>query len=259
MHRNALIGAPSSVEPNALLETGIGERYRRWVTGRQPLFQRFLLPGFSQTAGAWNEVVDSVSPSELISCLEIPAAADFVSTARALAVDRSGIWAGYSLGGRLALQIAVDHPGQAESLLLVSTTPGITDPGERAERSRDDLELANWVEAHTSDEFLDRWLAQPMFAGLNRPRDHRLTSTELIADQLRTLGQGTQLPLWDRLAALDMPVVLMAGAKDAKYSQIAHQMASLIGANAEVHIVPGVGHALLEETPELVRALLLRL
>ena len=59
--------------------------------------------------------------------LEIPSAADFAATATALASNRVGVWGGYSLGGRLALQLAVGHPQAVTGLLLVSTTPGIAE------------------------------------------------------------------------------------------------------------------------------------
>ena len=53
-----------------------------------------------------------------------------------------------------------------------------------------------------------------------------------------------------------MPVVVAAGAEDAKYSAIADTMVSAIGDNATLHVVPGAGHALLEEAPGAIRLLL---
>lgn len=212
---------------------------------------RFLVPGFSQSAAAWKEAAIGVSGIHL---LDIPPAGSWHTTAEALAADRVGVWAGYSLGGRLALQIAVSRPHQVTGLLLVSATPGIIDPHNRAERRRADLELADWIEAHTVSEFLDRWLSQPHFAG--RPRTHRLDDPRAIAAQLRSLGQGAQAPLWHQLHALTMPVVIVAGSKDEKYASIARRMADLIGDNARLHILPDCGHALLEEAPDEVRTLL---
>lgn len=234
-----------------LVVTGMSERYRRIVATRYHPPTRFLIPGFSQTAGAWQAAIsglDGVVP------LEIPAAEDFAATARALAATRTGVWGGYSLGGRLALQIAVAHPEHVTGLLLVSTTPGIADPAERETRNRADLELADWIEAHTIDEFLDRWLSQPLLAG--RTRHHRRRDPRSIADQLRKLGQGLQPPLWAQLGSLQMPVTVAAGASDAKYSAIATEMVAAIGDNARLVIVPDAGHPLLEDAPGAIRSLL---
>ncbi len=216
----------------------------------------FLVPGFSQAGGAWSQVIDAAKVSA--QAVEIPTAPSFVATARTLAAGRAGAWAGYSLGGRLALQIALDYPDAVEALVVVSASPGIPDPQARAQRRRDDEALADWIESHDVAEFLDRWLGQPMFAGLDQEaaRRHRLQSTAAIAHQLQVLGQGAQHPLWDRLEELDQPVVVVAGAHDEKYASIARRAVAAIGPNADLHIVPGAGHSLLQEKPDAIAGIL---
>jgi 2-succinyl-6-hydroxy-2,4-cyclohexadiene-1-carboxylate synthase len=219
---------------------------------------RFFIPGFGQTAGAWDQVLRALDDGAEDRPLEIPRRATFRRTARALARDRSGIWAGYSLGGRLALQIALDHPSAVEALVLVSTNPGIADPEDRAVRRAEDEVRARQVETGGVDAFLTRWLSQSMFAELDpdAARRHRLESAEQIAHQLRTLGQGLQEPLWDRLSELAMPVTLVAGAEDEKYCAIAGQAKAAIGANASVSVVAGAGHNLLVAAPDRIASLL---
>src|SRR5262245_51008713 len=51
--------------------------------------------------------------------------------------------AGYSLGARLALGIAVKHPQRVARLTLVGVHPGLASQAERDERRRAD---ARWVE-----------------------------------------------------------------------------------------------------------------
>lgn len=216
----------------------------------------FLVPGFSQTAGAWERVVAALPDGGLAHALEIPAEESFVQTAHAIANAKAGVWAGYSLGGRLALQIALDYPGAVDALVLISTNPGIEDPTLRSVRQATDDDLAHWVESQGVEAFLDRWLAQPLFSHLENARLNRLDSGEAIAYQLRTLGQGAQEPLWDRLHELAMPVVVVAGDHDEKYTAIARRVGATIGANARLHIVPNAGHALLQEAPSAVADIL---
>lgn len=217
-----------------------------------------LVPGFSQTADAWSAVIESLPRPARTVPVTIPSGIGFVDAARDLAREHVGVWAGYSLGGRLALRVALDHPGRVAALVLISANPGVADADEREERKRRDEQLADWIERNGCDAFLDRWLAQPMFAGLDpiSARRHRLTSEAQLADQLRRLGQGAQQPLWERLAELRMPVKVVAGEHDHEYVGIARETAAAIGPSSELVIVPGAGHALVLERPEVIAALL---
>jgi 2-succinyl-6-hydroxy-2,4-cyclohexadiene-1-carboxylate synthase len=57
--------------------------------------------------------------------------------------------------------------------------------------------------------------------------------------------------VWHRLSELRMPVVLIAGERDQKYVTIAERMAERIP-NAQVVTVPGAGHAVHLEAPDLI-------
>jgi len=189
----------------------------------------------------------------------VPDRADFVATAAALDVG-PGDYVGYSMGGRLCLQLALDRPAVVPRLVLVSASPGIADDGERAARRDADERLAQEIERDGVDAFLERWLAQPLFAtlpperaGLDERRAHH--TVETLTSQLRTLGQGAQPSNWDRLGELRMPVLLVVGGLDAKYVDIAHRMAGAI-ADARVEVIPDAGHACHLEQPETVAHLL---
>jgi 2-succinyl-6-hydroxy-2,4-cyclohexadiene-1-carboxylate synthase len=214
----------------------------------------FLLPGFSQTPEAWADVVTALADRCSPTALAIPEGLAFKQTADRLAERGRGVWAGYSMGGRVALQIALDHPQQVDRLVLISATAGIADDLIRARRREHDDQLATWIEANGVEAFLDRWLSQPLFASIDRSaaRRHRLGSAPEIAEQLRLLGQGVQPPLWARLGELAMPVAVVAGESDTAYRSIAYELATAIGSNAGVTIIDGAGHALLVEKPAAV-------
>lgn len=161
---------------------------------------------------------------------------------------------GYSLGGRLCLRLALDRPDLVRALILVGASPGLHDGAERAARRASDAELAAGIERDGVERFLDRWLAQPLFATLPAERAghaDRLTNTAPnLAESLRRHGTGAQQPLWDRLPTLRPPVLLLAGAADAKFSALAHRMAAAIGPIARVALLPGAGHAAHLESPD---------
>ncbi len=221
-----------------------------------------LVHGFTQTRHSWAEVVAHLEDRFDVVTVELPGHGDashlrlgFVETARAIG-DIGGLatYAGYSMGGRLCLRLALDRPDLVRSLVLIGASPGLADPGERAGRRRSDAHLADDLEAAGTSDFLDRWLAQPLLA-TTRPRPEELAARRAnsatgLAYALRTLGTGSQEPLWDRLAELTMPVLLVAGEADAKFRSIAERMAESIGSTAATAWVHGAGHAVPLDQPE---------
>jgi len=221
-----------------------------------------LVHGFTQSADSWQPVIEALPRDFDTIAIEVPEGLDFLSTASGIgARGGPGTYVGYSMGGRLCLALALERPDLVHRLVLVSASPGIVDERERATRRTSDERLALDVERDGVDAFLDRWLDQPLFASL--PRDaariderRRANNVERITHQLRALGQGAQPSLWDRLPLLTMPVTLVTGAYDRKYTELAAQMAAAIGDGARTVVVPSAGHALHLEQPDALAAVL---
>lgn len=182
---------------------------------------------------------------------------DLVSLLQALGQPRAHVL-GYSMGGRAALQLALEHPEIVRSIILESASPGIEAASERDERVRGDHALAELIEREGVEAFVDRWERVPLFASQSSlppavqlaQREARLRSTAAgLAGSLRGLGAGAQPALYDRLGGLRMPVLLIAGALDEKYSRLAARMASAVP-SARVVVVAGAGHNVHLERPE---------
>jgi 2-succinyl-6-hydroxy-2,4-cyclohexadiene-1-carboxylate synthase len=239
-----------------------------------------LLHGFTQGPGSWDPVVSGLDPSYQIVRVTLPghgpegsasaaarlpfeAAAAVVADAVAeVAGPEPATWFGYSLGGRLALRVALDRPELVGALALLGATAGLEDALDRKARVEIDERLAAGLERKGVEAFVDGWLAQRLFSGLSRAaagvEERRQGTVEGLASSLRLLGTGIQEPVWDRLGELTMPVLLMAGEHDTKFSAIGFRLAAAIGDNAGISFVPGAGHAAHLERPASVTAILAR-
>jgi 2-succinyl-6-hydroxy-2,4-cyclohexadiene-1-carboxylate synthase len=227
-----------------------------------------LLHGFTQTARCWGPVLDDLAADHDVVRFDAPGhggssavRADLPTTAR-LVAEAAGpaVYLGYSMGARLALHVALDQPQVVRGLVLVGGTAGIEDPAERRQRVARDEALAARLRSDGVDTFLDDWLRLPLFAGLPgwaRFDDERRRNTaDGLASSLELAGTGAQEPRWDELGEIAGPVLVTAGADDARFAALARRMAAAVGADAEVALVPDAGHAAHLEQPERFVALL---
>jgi 2-succinyl-6-hydroxy-2,4-cyclohexadiene-1-carboxylate synthase len=168
---------------------------------------------------------------------------------------------GYSMGGRVALHVALAAPRRVLRLTLVASSPGIEDDAERAARRAADARLAEDLERRPYEELIERWRSQPLFAdeppqaGELARADQRRNDPLALAAVLRGIGTGEMQPLWSRLAQLTMPVAILVGERDEKFKALGRRMAELLP-RAELAVVPG-GHGLPLENPAAVAAALL--
>jgi 2-succinyl-6-hydroxy-2,4-cyclohexadiene-1-carboxylate synthase len=223
-----------------------------------------MLHGFGGTARHWDRVV-ALLDRERYSPLALELSeSDPLSLAGAIemigdAAPERFMLCGYSMGGRIALHVAAAMPGRVSRLVLLSTSAGTEDATERVARRESDAALARDIERGTINDFVARWSAVPLFAGdpdwvaAEIVEDERRLTTQQLADTLRAFGAGTLESLWDHLAALDMPVAVLAGARDAAYCRIGERLAGML-ANGRYEQVAGAGHRLALEAPAAVVA-----
>ena len=224
-----------------------------------------LLHGFSGTRRAWDGVVAHLDAERYRPvALDLPGHGElgglsgpitFAGCVQYVLAHVPPVFTlcGYSMGGRLALQVALAAPERVLRLVLIACSPGIEDPAERAARRRADRELADELERAPFEQFIERWRSQPLFAGeppqvgeLAR-EDQRRNDPLALAAVLRGIGTGEMEPLWGRLCDLAMPVTVLVGDRDAKFIEIGRRMAERLP-QGELVVVGG-GHALALENP----------
>ena len=231
-----------------------------------------LLHGFGQNGSIWDPVVSHMGKRVICapdlrghrnaSALRPISTETLVSDVLALAREMNApILAGYSMGGRVAMRAALAEPKLFSGLVLISTSAGIEDPQDRAERIERDEELAVALEETGHEGFETIWQQAPLWSGdVSRVMESAQSTRETtpaddLAASLRGFGSGQVAPVWSRLPSIALPTLIVCGGRDATYCRHAGRMTELIKA-ATLETIPGAGHSLPVESPaELAEAI----
>jgi 2-succinyl-6-hydroxy-2,4-cyclohexadiene-1-carboxylate synthase len=250
-----------------------GVRYHYEVVGEGPPL--LLLHGFSGSLENWAQHVrvfaqhfqvitldllghgKTDAPDDALRFAMDKAAADVVALLDCLDCAPLHLLS-YSMGGRLALYIALHYPDRTRSLILESASPGLERDEERTQRRISDEALAQQIDATGIPAFVDYWESIPLVHSQQqltqevrqRLRQQRLKNSATgLANSLRGMGTGAQPDLWPQLAELKLPVMLIAGNLDEKFLQINQRMAGQMP-QAQIQVIADAGHSTHLEAPE---------
>jgi 2-succinyl-6-hydroxy-2,4-cyclohexadiene-1-carboxylate synthase len=173
-----------------------------------------------------------------------------------LKIDRVTLL-GYSMGGRIALHTATRFAHRVKSLVLESASPGIEDDKERIDRAALDDLRAEQIEHKGVATFVEQWYNAPLFDSLHAKQEKLalLKQSRLVHDPhalaaaLRGLSVGRQPSLWQEIPRLDIPTLVITGASDMKYCDIADKMAALLPRSRQI-IIGNAGHNSHFEQPQ---------
>jgi len=238
-----------------------------------------FLHGFMGSSADWREVTAALGDRAFCIAADLPghgaslelppdaytiegATRAVIGTLDELEVDRPVV-AGYSMGGRLALFLALRYPERCAGLFLESASPGLESSAERAARRAADESKAKRLESEDLEAFLRDWYRQPLFASLAQDENllgrtidaRRRNDPGELALSLQEMGTGRQPSLWGELEDLAMPALAVAGGLDGKYAGISSRIAG-ISPQIESAVVPGAGHTVHAEIPAAYNSLL---
>lgn len=175
-------------------------------------------------------------------------AADLLALLEALQLERV-IAAGHSLGGAIALQMALDRPEKVAGLILIATGAKLS-------------VRADFLDALQSDPVnAAAILNEMMFGGQTAP-ELKAANLEL----LRAAAQALHGDFWaahtfdvrDRLGAVGAPALIMVGSEDVMTPPAYSQYLQTHLPNATLHQFAGTGHNVHLEQPNAVGVALRR-
>lgn len=253
------------------LAHGLHYELREGSSGdREPAL--LFLHGFMGSGQDWMEVVEAL-PERRCILVDLPGhglSADcpidchpMPRVARALVVVldelefEQCIPVGYSMGGRLALYLALAHPDRCGALVVESGSAGLDTEEERDNRRQWDESKASELERQGLDAFLEDWYRQPLFRSIGRDAarfaalmDRRRHNDPAgLASSLRFMGTGSQPSLWSQVAGIPFPWLAVAGELDPRYRKTLRDMVSH-SKKGRLVTIPDAGHNTHFENPE---------
>ena len=178
-------------------------------------------------------------------------AEDLYQLLRVLAIDRAVVL-GYSMGGRIGLQLAIDHPEAVKALILANSGVGAAPPAPEAVERR--KRLVAMLERGEAEAVAEQMTAASFSPGL-KERDpakfERYKAVKLRNDPQRFARVwgvvATASP--PNLSRLSCPVLIIAGEQDSFMPLGAARATHAAMPNSRLEILP-TGHAAAIEAPE---------
>lgn len=174
----------------------------------------------------------SSKPTESSRYAEKRQIEDIAKLTNHLSLSSPAVLYGYSMGGRLALKLVLNHPEIFDALILESANCGIQDETERRERRKQDQLWGRQIKNDFS-QFLSWWkdlelFESPLPSNIKEQRRYQKIQSEqtpeAMAASLGGFGAGAMQPACKELNKLELPVLLMAGSADQKYQRICSMM-----------------------------------
>ena len=228
--------------PNLVLIHGAGDNLNMWYH-QVPFFSKsyrvisYDVRGFGQTDSPAMEYSMSLFGEDTYQLM------------KALGVAE-GYFLGYSMGGRIALELAINHPEMVKTLILANSSIGLTPPSpESVERRRVTLELLEKGDMEKTAEMMTTNAFSPDFKSKNRSEFNRYMKVKLqnkpsgFALVMRALSAPPDI------SKVKCPVLLVVGDKDLSMGVEQGKQAQAAIPGAKLVILP-TGHAAAVESPD---------
>jgi pimeloyl-ACP methyl ester carboxylesterase len=226
-----------------------------------------LIHGLGYARWGWEPVVDGLAQSNEVVLFDnrgigesdAPAgpysvrlmAEDAVAVLDAAGLDRAHVL-GTSLGGMVALQVALDWPERVDRLVLACTTPGGSNAAPMPMRTVQLMQEAPTLPLDVAlRRFVENALGPDHDATLvERIMEHRRATAQPPAAWAAQAAAGAMFDAWDRVGEIRAPTLVLTGDEDAVVDPRNSQVLAERIPDARLEVFPGTGHLFFWDEPE---------
>ncbi len=221
-----------------------------------------LLHGWGMNADIWEGVVPMLAKHHRVTSVDLPGHGRSVdpggdcslpAQAKRIAdiLPPKSVLVGWSLGGLLALQVALAFPQRIKALVLVASGPRFVCTDDWPE-AMDGGVLRSFANALQSDftKTIKRFLAIQVLGSEQAREELRLLRERVFAHgepDRKALASGLDILMTadfrERLPQLQCPVLLLSGERDTLFPAQAARRTRALLADATLRVVQGAGHA----------------
>lgn len=228
--------------PTVVLVHGAGGTHLYWPSEvrRTPGYRVLAvdLPGHGKSAGRGFQSIEAYVEALLGWMQAIPL--------------HQAVFVGHSMGGAIALSMALDHGEHVSALGLLGSGARLRVHPEFLQRTANDTTLQSAIAMIVAQSFSDQ-----------APERLVELATRRMAETRRTVLHGDFIACdvfdeMERLEEIDKPCIVITGEQDRLTpTRYAQYLADSLP-NAELHVVPQAGHMVMLEKPQQVANLLKR-
>jgi 3-oxoadipate enol-lactonase len=178
-------------------------------------------------------------------------AEDAVAVLDAAGVERAHVL-GTSLGGMVALQIALDWPDRVDRLVLACTTPGSDSAAPMPEQT---VRLIQESPSLPREVAMRRGVENALAPGadqgmIDRIMEHRVATAQPLGAWLAQAAAGMTFDVWDRVCEIGAPTLVLTGDLDVVVDPRNSELLAASIPGARLELFPGTGHLFFWEQPE---------
>lgn len=256
---------------------GLSFHYLEWGEPTQPPLLCFH--GITQTAHSWDEVAAALATDYRVLCFDQRGhgdsdwaadgaytrqemAADIAAVSNALGLTRFFV-AGMSMGGINSIAFTAAHPERVRGLVIVDVSPEVQMKG--VENIRQFVQETDVLASF--DAFVDRAQAfnpRRSRANIESRLQHNLKQLpdgrwtwkydSRLRSRERSVGHGLTDQLWDDVARIASPTLILRGAESDILSEDGALRLQAAIAGSRLSVIPGAGHSVMGDNPEAFTA-----
>lgn len=224
-----------------------------------------LLHGAGGNGHPWHRQIDALGASHSPAAPDLPGHgrssgveglrsvqdyADFTVHLMDTLQMKSAVIGGWSMGGAIAMDLALRHPSRVEALLLVATAArfAVTDDYIKQLWS---VMMGRAPQAFVTDAFAPRTVKENFDAVRESWMEQIKTDPRVRYTDIRACAQ---VDLCDSIAKIDKPTLILAGAEDNRVPPAAAELIQGKIKGSQLHVIADAGHMIPIEKPAEVNA-----